>query len=190
MTHGAREIEIKLAVSSADAARRLLRGAGFRLYRRRVLEANTVFDTPAARLRGSGCLLRVRQAGRRSTLTYKGAGQPGRFKSREELEVEISDMRAFIAILSRLGYREVFRYEKYRTEYKAADSDVGHATLDETPIGIYLELEGPPAWIDAAARRLGFTRSEYITESYGRLFLEWRKGSAHGARASRDMLFA
>ena len=189
MTHGGREIEIKLAVSSADDARRLLRGAGFRLYRRRVLEANTVFDTPAALLRRSGCLLRVRQAGRRNTLTYKGAAQPGRFKSREELEVELSDVRVFIAILSRLGYQQVFRYEKFRTEYKASDSDDGHATLDETPIGVYLELEGRPTWIDAAARRLGFTRSDYITESYGQLYLEWRQRVAHGARAGRDMLF-
>ncbi len=47
------------------------------------------------------------------------------------------------------------------------------ATLDETPIGIYLELEGTPAWIDRTARRIGFREEDYITESYGRLYLDW-----------------
>jgi adenylate cyclase class 2 len=47
------------------------------------------------------------------------------------------------------------------------------ATLDETPIGVYMELEGSPRWIDRAARRLGFSERDYITASYGRLYLEW-----------------
>ena len=45
MTHGGREIEIKLAVDSAAAARRLLRAAGFKVSRRKVFERNIIFDT-------------------------------------------------------------------------------------------------------------------------------------------------
>ena len=47
----------------------------------------------------------------------------------------------------------------------------GVVTVDETPIGNFLELEGPAEWIDAKAAALGFTPSDYILESYGRLYL-------------------
>ena len=44
------------------------------------------------------------------------------------------------------------------------------AVLDETPIGTYLELEGPGAWIDATAAELGFAARDYILLSYGTLY--------------------
>ena len=39
-----------------------------------------------------------------------------------------------------------------------------------------MELEGAPAWIDRTARKLGFSEKDYITSSYGRLYLEWCAG--------------
>lgn len=165
-----RETEIKLAIPSAAAGGRLLRDAGFHVSKRRVFEANTVFDTHGFALRRSGRLVRVREAGRRYVLTYKGRSEPGRHKSREELETEVSDARVFHAILKRLGYQPGFRYEKFRTEYKQAKGS-GVATRDETPIGCFLELEGPPRWIDRIAKALGFTASDYITASYSELYV-------------------
>ena len=47
--------------------------------------------------------------------------------------------------------------------------------LDETPVGVFLELEGTAHWIDRTAHRLGFGASHYITRSYGGLYLEWCK---------------
>jgi adenylate cyclase class 2 len=44
--------------------------------------------------------------------------------------------------------------------------------FDETPIGNYLELEGPQRWIDEVARQLGYSRRDYITESYAALYLK------------------
>ena len=167
-----REIEIKLAMPDAAAARRLLGGAGFRIHRRRVFEANTVFDTRTLALRRKALLLRVRVAGRRTVLTYKGRPLPGKHKSREELELDLPGPQPLLTIFERLGYQPVFRYEKYRTEFQVPRVH-GVATLDETPIGVYIELEGAPAWIDRTARRLGFAESDYITASYGRLYLDW-----------------
>ena len=112
--HNNRETEIKLAVPSASAARSLLREAGFSVSRRRVFERNAVFDTPDLRLRNAGALLRVRQAGRTATLTYKGPAVPGKHKSREELETVIPDAGLVSEILARLGYVPVFHYEKRR----------------------------------------------------------------------------
>jgi adenylate cyclase class 2 len=164
-----REIEIKLPVPSAAKGRHMLRAAGFQIFRRRVFEANTLFDTSDQSLRRAGSLLRVREAGPQGILTYKGPAMPGKHKDREELEVEISDARQFSELLSRVGFQPVLRYEKYRTEFRHP-SQAGLAMLDETPIGVYLELEGPPAWIDRNARALGFRESDYITLSYFELY--------------------
>lgn len=178
-----RETEIKLRLS-ASAARALLRRAGFRVTRRRVKECNTVFDTPDGRLRRHGLLLRLRQAGRRALLTFKAKAEGGRHKSREEFELEILDAPLLALILARLGFAPAFRYEKYRTEYR---DPAGAAMLDETPIGDFLELEGDPAWIDGAARRLGFSASDYLTATYATLYREFRR---RHPRSPVDMVFA
>jgi adenylate cyclase, class 2 len=183
------EIEVKIAVASAAAARRLLRGKGFAVVKPRVFEANDVFDTSDLGLRNSQALLRIRQVRGRLTdkgamVTYKGPPAGGKHKSREELELQASDGPTLATIFNRIGFERVFRYEKYRTEFQREKT--GTVTLDETPIGTYLELEGPPAWIDRTACLLGFHESDYILESYGKLYLNWceRQGCQPG-----DMVF-
>jgi len=185
MAASGQETEIKLRVDSRTAKKRL-RNAGFRVSRRRVFEANTVFDTAGLELRASQKLLRIREAGKVVTVTYKGPPQASRHKSREELEVEASDAAAMSRILDRLEFRPAFRYEKYRAEYRRPGS-AGVATVDETPIGDFMELEGSPAWIDRTARALGFGDADYITSSYGRLYLDWC--GQHSVEPS-DMVFA
>jgi adenylate cyclase class 2 len=179
------ETEIKLPAESAAPARRLLRRAGFRLHKRRVFEDNLILDTPGNRLRKSGTLLRIRRVGREAILTYKGKAANGRHKSREEWETSVGDWDTMMAIADRLGFRPSFRYQKYRAEYKLPGSS-GIATLDETPIGVFFELEGKPEWIDRIARRLGFRPRDYIIASYGRLYLDWCKARR---RKPGDMLF-
>lgn len=177
------EVEIKLPLASIAEGRRRLREAGFRLARRRVFEANTVFDDARGTLSRAGALLRIREVNGRGLLTYKGPARPGRHKSREEIETAFEDPAVMRAILERLGFRPAFRYEKYRAEYTDGE---GMATLDETPIGCFAELEGAPAWIDRTARRLGFGPSDYITASYYRLY---REHCARRRRPVRHMVF-
>jgi adenylate cyclase class 2 len=172
MAQSSHETEIKLAMPDAKTARRLLLAAGFRVSRPRVFEANTVFDTPGRSLRQAANLLRVREAGGTITVTYKGPPGPGRYKSREELEVTVADAAAMAAIFARLGFQPISRYEKYRTEFRQPRR-AGVAMVDETPVGVYLELEGTAPWIDRTARHLGFRESDYITASYTQLYLEW-----------------
>jgi len=182
---GSRETEIKLALADVAEGRRLLHEAGFRVSRRRLFESNTLFDTSRGILRRKKCLLRLRQAGSKAMLTFKGPPVEAKYKDREELEVGLSDSGEFNEILSRLDYMPAFRYEKYRTEYSRS-GEPGTATLDETPIGMYLELEGPPAWIDRSARRLGFNESDYITASYYGLYADYCRD--HGLHLA-DMTF-
>lgn len=172
MSASSTETEIKLAVADVRTARRLLHSVGFTVSRSRVFERNIIFDTPRLTLRHSSKLLRLRQAGRKVSVTYKGQPTVDRHKSREELEITVSRASTMDAIFERLGFRPVFRYEKYRTEYHLSRG-AGVATLDETPVGIYLELEGSPRWIDRTAGKMGFEERDYITSSYARLYLNW-----------------
>ena len=166
------EIEVKIAIADFRAFRRQLRECGFRIKRRRVFERNRIIETEPASLRPGGCILRLREAGGKNTVTYKGKATVAKHKSREEIEYEVSDAAAARTVFERLGYKTRFIYEKYRTEYTDAAGE-GIVTLDETPIGIYAELEGSEKWIDSAARILKVADTEYITASYGALYLKW-----------------
>ena len=150
--------------------RRAVRALDFKVARGRALERNILFDTVDFQLRRRGEMIRLRRVGTRSILTLKGPSIPGPHKSREELESEISDPETMELILARLRLLPLFRYEKFREEFQRLKQH-GTITLDQTPIGNFLELEGVPQWIDRTARELGFARSDYITASYGNLYL-------------------
>lgn len=183
-----REIEIKLPVHDPRALRRRLAELGFRRVARRYFERNALFDFSGRVLRKKGSLLRLRQEPGHSLLTFKGPRiGSGRFKERAEIEARLGQAEEVTGILEALGLQVAFRYEKYRTLYRRR-SDPPHAELafDETPIGVYLEVEGPRRWIDHVARGLGYGPREYITASYGRLYLGWCK--MHRLEAG-DMVF-
>jgi len=180
------ETEIKLRLPrGAVSARALLEQHGFHATGARQLETNQTFDLPAGELRQSGRLLRLRSAGDRWIVTFKGPPHGAGYKSREEIEADVSDGSTFAQILDRLGYRPSFAYEKFRTTFEAAGED-GIVMLDETPIGDFLELEGPEYWIDQTAERLGFAPADYITSSYAALYEEHRRTHA---TVPRDMKF-
>jgi adenylate cyclase class 2 len=165
------ETEIKLAFPSAAAARRALLAAGFELHTRRGLETNTLYDTPAASLRAQGIAIRHRVWHGKNIITFKGPAQlaPGAagslHKRRVELETIVPDAAPILATWGAAGLVPSFRYEKYRSIY-ARGRERGHAMLDETPLGTFVELEGAPSWIDRTARLLGFAPSQYIQMSY------------------------
>ncbi len=181
------ENEIKLRVQDAESACRKITALGYTVHHDRVHEVNIVCDTADLKLRHKGSLLRVRSAGGKNTVTFKGPGRSGgSHKNREEIEFRASNDQAALALFEKLGFVPIFRYEKYRTEY-AKSGAPGVITVDETPIGSFFELEGPPEWVDATARELEFSPTDYIKESYGALYAAHRRGNAG---AGRDMVFS
>src|SRR5947209_4235876 len=164
------ETEVKIPLKEAELVRDKLLKLGFTVSTPRVFEANTLYDRDGE-LQGRGELLRLREAGSHFVITFKGPGSSGAYKSRQEIETTIGSAKVLAEILERLGYRRTFRYEKLRTEFKRNGEEHGVVTIDETPIGHFLELEGPGEWIDRTARELGFLQSEYILDSYGKLYL-------------------
>ena len=167
------ETEVKIAVVSPTAARKAVRRAGFHVHIPRVLEVNILYDFQDLRLRSQGKVLRLREAGKVSTLTFKGRSKDARHKVREEVETTVERGGAVDRVFQELHLKPVFRYEKYRTEFTCDTRGV--VTLDETPIGTFLEIEGPARWIDRTAKQLGFNSADYITLSYGALYLEYCK---------------
>jgi adenylate cyclase, class 2 len=166
---GATETEVKLKVQHSQEITRKLEAAGYGVAHPRTFESNTIYDTADAGLARNGMLIRLREFGERSVITWKGPPIPGPHKSRPELETTVGSVNTLAAILSKLGYAPVFRYEKFRTEFKQPGAD-GTVVLDETPLGAFLELEGDGEWIDRTAALLGFSPQDYVLESYGRLY--------------------
>lgn len=169
MAASGRETEIKLRVESAPEAAGRLAAAGFACSKPRVFEVNLLLDTPDARVRGRGEVLRVRECGGETILTYKGPASRERHKSREEIETHVGEAGAILTVMARLGYEPTYRYEKFRTEF-ARPGEPGVATVDETPAGVFMELEGEGNWIDRVAAELGFNENDFIIDSYATLF--------------------
>jgi adenylate cyclase class 2 len=170
------ETEVKFRVHDPVQLERKLAAAGFHQVTPRTFEHNLLFDTLDRTLRAKQSILRVRRYGDRWVITHKavppGASAEDRHKHRIETETEVADGEAMAAIFTALGYAPAFTYEKWRTEYADA---TGHCVIDETPIGLFAELEGPSEWIDTKAEALGLSQEDLMTLSYGRLFDEWRK---------------
>jgi adenylate cyclase class 2 len=181
------ETEVKIPLSDSGVVLKQLDGAGFTPLTPRQFESNTIYDSSDQRLRQSGMILRLRETGGRSVITWKGPGELGKYKSRPELETTVGSVNVVEEILERLGFKRVFRYEKYRREFAAGEDSSGVVTVDETPIGHFLELEGPGDWIDKTAKQLHFSPKDYVTESYGDLYL---KHCEQRGIEPRDMVFA
>jgi adenylate cyclase class 2 len=166
----------------------------------RVHEENVIFDTPQVGLAKHGQLLRIRietpqalgktkngKPKQRVVLTFKrpivrpGAGDGdevahGLHKVREEIELEVSEAAKLTEIFEGLGMNGWFRYEKYRTTFQLPASKTCARglliELDETPIGTFVELEGPAPAIDRAAEELGYSKRDYVSKNYLVLYME------------------
>jgi adenylate cyclase class IV len=184
-----REIEVKLRVADVPDTLCKLKNLGAR-YESRVLERNTLYDTPDSDFRRRGNLLRVRvekpakrpgtsegrrHAGRASTrtiLTSKFTAAPRsararRYKEKLERELVVPSSPAHCdRVFRSLGLRRGFRYDKFRSTFRLSRLPGLTIELDETPAGTFLELEGRPRAIDSAARALGYTPRDYFCGTY------------------------
>ena len=190
-------------------ARALDKGTG------RLHEWNTIFDTPQGGLAKHGQLLRIRtetqeggskkSAAKRKpriVLTFKRPTiasiaipgkerEPQSHKVREEIELEVADGNLLARIFEGLGMAGWFRYEKFRTTFTLPAS--AHwakgllIELDETPIGTFVELEGPAEAIDRAAQELGYSKRDYILKNYLVLYVEECRRQG---KEPRNMVFA
>jgi adenylate cyclase class 2 len=165
------EVEIKFRISDRPALAKALKRAGFKQVTRSTHEMNALYDLPGQKLRKRSELLRLRKYGEQWVLTHKAKSAARRHKVRLELETQVENGEQMDAILRALGFAPTFRYEKYRAVWSGGP---GHVVLDETPIGVFGEIEGPARWIDRTAQALGITSADYITQTYADLFFTWK----------------
>jgi adenylate cyclase, class 2 len=177
------EREIKLRFSSAEEARAAVMATGATPLLGRRLQEDSLLDTDDEELRRRRCVLRVRVECGKSRITFKGPVQPGTMKVREELETMVGDGALLLRIFEELGLHVWFRYEKYREEFAYEDVIVA---IDETPVGVFVELEGGEQGIATMAEALGRTSADYILDSYRGVFLRYR--DEYGL-AGADMMF-
>lgn len=178
------EIEVKLRIGSIADVESRLRVLGAYQESARTLEDDRLFDFPDGRLTGAGALLRVRRRSDGAWMTFKGkVASDIRAKVREEHETGISNLEALTAILQAVGLEPIWRYQKYRTTYRLGRL---HAVVDESPVGNFMELEGPKDEIDRWAGALGYAAADYVTGTYRDLYEAWCE--AHDQEIG-DMVF-
>ena len=180
----------------------------------RMHEMNVIFDTPEGGLAKHGQLLRIRtetpapvkkgsksNVRARTVLTFKSPpaelaigdivrSGDRRYKVREEIETELTDGGTIQRIFEGLGLRGWFRYEKYRTTYVLPGRQSWAKGLlievDETPIGMFVELEGEAGAIDRTAKELGYSTKDYVLKNYLVLYVEECK---RRGESPKDMVF-
>ena len=178
------EIEVKFPLRDRhELLRRLHDIGGQRLYPE-TFEDNIVLDR-RGELRTKGSLLRVRKFGKYSIATYKGPMSiEGGVKSRDEVQTGVESFELAIQLFDSLGFKPVFRYQKFREVWRVRDAEV---VIDRTPIGEYFEIEGPIDLIRTLAAELGMEMEQAIRQTYADLYRQARRTRAD---LPNDMVFS
>lgn len=166
------ETELKIPVADLAQVRSKLADRGATRTSDNQREVNLLLDTADRELASRGCVLRLRRYGALRVLTFKGpAAYEGPIKVRTEHELEIGDLETMLAVFEALGFSSIARYEKDREVWRFEGVEV---VLDHTPMGEFVELEGPSSELESVARSLGLDPADAVRGSYLSLWLEFR----------------
>lgn len=158
------ETEVKIRIDDLDSLKEKIINLDARLEKERHSEKNTLFDFSAQTLAQKQQALRLRTAGKKTFLTFKGPPEKSRkFKIRKEYETELKNEKQTRNILKSLGLIPVFTYDKFRTVYRKKKLKI---CLDEMSIGNFIELEGERNEIVKFTNALGISKKEFIKLDY------------------------
>ncbi len=194
----AQEIEVKFPLRDRHELLRKLHDIGGQRLYPETFEDNIVLDRRGelrtkdnivldrrGELRTKGSLLRVRKFGKYSIATYKGPMSiEGGVKSRDEVQTGVESFELAIQLFDSLGFKPVFRYQKFREVWRVRDAEV---VIDRTPIGEYFEIEGPIDLIRTLAAELGMEMEQAIRQTYADLYRQARRTRAD---LPNDMVFS
>jgi adenylate cyclase class 2 len=163
----AQEIEVKFPLKDRAELTRKLHDIGAERLYAETFEDNIVLDR-RGELKTKGALLRVRKFGKYSIATYKGPMSiDDGVKSREEVQTGVESFELAIELFDSLGFKPVFRYQKYREVWRFRGAEV---VIDRTPIGDYFEIEGSVDLIREIAAALGINMDQAIRQTYADLY--------------------
>ena len=179
------EIEVKFLLKDYSALMQKISALHLPCSQERIHEFNLRYDLPDGSLVAQKQVLRLRKD-TQAWLTFKGPGvMEEDVLLRKEIEVEVSDFDTTNRLLEALGYKVVMMYEKFRANY-LMDNLV--LSVDETPLGLFIELEGEsPAQVRKAADALGLDWEARINLSYSALLNIFNQSSGH---TFRDLSYA
>ncbi len=124
-------------------------------------EENTLYEGEA--LQDGSCVLRLRRAEGRATLTFKRR-LPGAsaIKQQREEETAVADPDAMASILEALGFTATLIYEKRRQTWRLGQTEI---VIDVLPFGLFMEIEGRANEIKLVERKLAMKglRAEHAT---------------------------
>ena len=172
----AQEIEVKFPLQNRQELTRKLHELGAQRLYPETFEDNIVLDR-RGELRTKGALLRVRKFGKYALATFKGpmSIEAGGIKTRDEVQTGVESFELAIQLFDSLGFKPVFRYQKYREVWRVREVEV---VLDRTPIGDYFEIEGPMETIKTIAAELGMNFEQAIRLTYADLYRQARRTRA------------
>ena len=179
------EIEVKFLLKDYASLMQKIADLQLSCSQERIHEFNLRYDLADGSLVAQKQVLRLRKDAQ-ARLTFKGPGvMEEDVLLRKEVEVVVSDFDTTNRLLEALGYQVVMMYEKYRANY-LLDSLV--MSVDETPLGLFVELEGEsPAQVRKAADVLGLDWDARINLSYSALLNIFNQSSGH---TFRDLSYA
>jgi adenylate cyclase, class 2 len=168
------EIELKLKIDSLEPVAEKLKQLGAE-FEGDFIQTDSYYDDSEDSLVNSDRCLRIRKhknhLGEAIELTYKGARENHRFKSRREIGLKVEKAEELAAVFKHLGYKEKLAFEKKRSLWDFAGCKVA---LDELPLlGKFIEIEGPnDKLIEDAQKQLGLDDLSHISQSYAHLMEE------------------
>ncbi|HTT68150.1 MAG TPA: class IV adenylate cyclase [Gemmatimonadales bacterium] len=165
----AREVELKALVERpAEVAARIETRGAVRTFRGRMSDHR--YDLPSRALESRDEVLRVRtftaacgSAPRPAEVAWKGpTRQASGYKEREELEFAVADSGPVEAILAHLGLTVIDAIDRCVEVYRMDDAAL---RLEWYPrMDVLLEVEGPPAAIEAAVAATGMPRTAFTAD--------------------------
>ena len=94
-------------------------------------------------------------------------------KKRKEFEAGVRGPGALQDVLEGLGMRVCFQYSKMREIHRLeVNGQSILVCLDQTPVGTFVEIEGPEREIQELAKEFGWGPDSFIRKSYVELYRE------------------
>ena len=173
------EVEIKAKIDNFDAIKEKLKKLGA-IKKKDLKMGDIYFKHPARDFAKTDEALRIRKSNESNFLTYKGPKLDEITKTRNEIEMEITEPRKLKKILINLGFIEVPKIRKKREIYELNDYKI---CLDEVDfIGKYIEIETEVKdendrikktnELINFAKELGINKEDFIRKSYLELIKE------------------
>lgn len=168
------EIELKLKIDSLQPIAEKLKQLGAE-FEGDFIQTDSYYDDSEDSLVNSDRCLRIRKhknhLGEAIELTYKGARENHRFKTRREIGLKVEKAEELANLFGELGYKEKLAFEKKRSLWAFAGCKVA---LDELPLlGKFMEIEGPSDdTIEQVQKKLGLGNLKHIPQSYAHLMEE------------------